>query len=195
MKRPSWAGESESACRATVSSSVSATSAKESSSQSTVDVARRRLKIGKYAPPLLSCFAERFMGRVAMRCNANLGSLQGVGPLPLSALTTTPTATCLLSAKLSANQPAQWQTRAIVHTLQTPHTAAFPGRGSALTRKRSLVQIQYRPPVTSLVRGHFSTEPSTSAQICARGRVEQTVGPCGLTTQLGPDLRPNRSRA
>jgi hypothetical protein len=33
-----------------------------------------------------------------------------------------------------------------------PTLAAFPGRGSALTRKRSLVQIQYRPPASSLVR-------------------------------------------
>jgi hypothetical protein len=33
----------------------------------------------------------------------------------------------------------------------TPHSPAFPSRGSALTRKRSLVQIQYRPRVTHLV--------------------------------------------
>ena len=52
-----------------------------------------------------------------------------------------------LSAKLSANQPAQWQTLATLHTLQTPYSSAFPSRSSALTQKRSLVQIQYRPPM------------------------------------------------
>jgi hypothetical protein len=43
--------------------------------------------------------------------------------------------TCLLSAKLSANQPAQWHTLAILHTLQMPHSPVFLRRGSALTRK------------------------------------------------------------
>jgi len=133
MKRPSWAGESESACRATVSSSVSATSVtgivvtiyRRCSPKQRLDAASRSASMHRRSSAVLP---NGFMGRVAMRCNANLGSLQGVGPLPLAALTTTPTATCLLSAKLSANQPAQWQTRATVHTLQALHTAAFPGR-------------------------------------------------------------------
>ena len=47
---------------------------------------------------------------------------------------------------LSANQRTLWQTSATLHTLQTPHSSPFPSSGSALTRKRSLVQIQYRPP-------------------------------------------------
>ena len=62
-----------------------------------------------------------------------------------------------MSAKLSANQPARWQTSATLRTLQAPRSPAFPGRGSALTRKRSLVQIQYRPPVTPLVSDLFAT--------------------------------------
>jgi multiple sugar transport system substrate-binding protein len=41
----------------------------------------------------------------------------------------------LLSAKLSANQPAKWHTLAILHTLQMPHSPVFLRRGSALTRK------------------------------------------------------------
>jgi hypothetical protein len=55
------------------------------------------------------------------------------------------------SAKLSANQPAQWHTEATLHTLKTPHSPVFRGKGSVLTRKRSLVQIQYRPREFSLI--------------------------------------------
>jgi hypothetical protein len=57
------------------------------------------------------------------------------------------TAAALLSAKLSANQPAQWHTLATLHTAPDATSPVFRCRGSALTRKRSLVQIQYRPPV------------------------------------------------
>jgi hypothetical protein len=46
--------------------------------------------------------------------------------------------------------------------------AAVHGQRSALTRKRSLVQIQYRPPVPSLVRCSFSTWPRRLRNICAR---------------------------
>jgi hypothetical protein len=61
-----------------------------------------------------------------------------------------PKSTDSLSAKLSANQRTLWQTSATLHTLRTPHSSPFPSSGSALTRKRSLVQIQYRPPAVSL---------------------------------------------
>jgi hypothetical protein len=58
-----------------------------------------------------------------------------------------------------------------MQTLQTPQSPPFTGRGSALTRKRSLVQIQYRPPVTSLVIGHFST----ASDVCATYAQEVVV--------------------
>ena len=86
--------------------------------------------------------------RVAMGSDADLGSLQKACP-PRAALTTTRTPTSLLSAKLSANQPAQRQTSATLCTLEAPQSPASPGRASALTRKRSLVKSsivhQYHP--------------------------------------------------
>jgi hypothetical protein len=53
---------------------------------STVDVGPERrldgLKIGKHAPPLISFLPNGFVSRVAMPCNADLGSLQTRTPSP-----------------------------------------------------------------------------------------------------------------
>jgi Family of unknown function (DUF5996) len=60
--------------------------------------------------------------------------------------------------------PAQWQTSATVHTLKTPHISAFPNSGSALTRKRSQVRTQNRPPARPLVGRNLPPLSSVPAE-------------------------------
>ena len=86
------------------------------------------------------------------------GSRRGAAYISARQLGSQPSdGTCSLSAKLSANEAAQSHTWATLHTLQMPHSPVFLRRGSALTRKRSLVQIQYRPPVNTPSQARFAT--------------------------------------
>jgi hypothetical protein len=119
MKRPLWAGESESACRATVSSSVAATSVTgivvtiylRCSPKQRLDAASRSASSHRRCSAVLP---NGFMGRVAMRCNANLGSLQGRRPSPAS---------CAYNDSdgnlLAVGQPA----RTVADTSDRPHAA------------------------------------------------------------------------
>jgi hypothetical protein len=65
-----------------------------------------------------------------------------------------------------------------------------------LTRKRSLDQIQYRPPASRLARHTFRRFRFRCGQDTGRHRERKNsraVGPCRSTTSVGPDSRLRRS--
>src|SRR4029453_705806 len=84
---------------------------------------------------------------------------------------------------LLANDPAQRSTNPYASALDSRSEGSSEARRPWLTRKRSLVQIQYRPPASSLVRRALR-QPRSLGCFHVVGHASQTAS---LTDQLDGD--------
>ena len=116
------------------------------------------LKIGKYAPPLLSCLCRTGLWAVwRWALMPTFGVCKGVRPLRELRLQRLGRQPACCRPNCRPTNPHSGETSSDRAHAADATLSRIPGRGSALTRKRSLVQIQYRPRVTPLVSDPFTT--------------------------------------